>query len=78
MREYYFTFGSNETHPFMGGWAVVHAQTMSDAINKFCEVHPKTTDGFINCALIYYESDFKATKMYTNGNFGKFEQEVIE
>ena len=77
--KYYFTYGGEGTNqPFVGGWTVVHAQTMSEAINKFCEVHPKTADGFINCAFIYNESDFRATKMYTNGNFGKFEQEVIE
>lgn len=75
--KYYFTFGSNKTQPFMGGWTVVHADSWEEAVNKFCEVHPKTADGSINCAFMYDENEFKRTKMYTNGNCGKFEQEVI-
>ena len=76
--KYYFTFGSNETQPFKGGWTIVYADSWEEAINKFCVVHPKTADGFINCAFVYDEDKFKQTKMYTNGNLGKFEQEVIE
>ena len=77
--KYYFTYGGEGTNqPFVGGWTVVNANSYTEAIDKFNAVHPTTKDGFINCAFIYNESDFRATKMYTNGNFGKFEQEVIE
>ena len=76
--KYYFTYGQNETQPFMGGWTVVHANSYAEAIDKFNTIHPMTKGGFINCAFVYDENEFKQTKMYTNGNFGKFEQEVIE
>mgnify|MGYP000859795895 FL=1 len=74
--KYYFTYGTHG-QPFSGGWTVVNANSYTEAIDKFNAVHPKTKDGFINCAFVYDENEFKQTKMYTNGNFGKFEQEVI-
>lgn len=76
--KYYFTYGQNETQPFVGGWTVVNANSYIEAIDKFNAVHPTTKDGFINCAFVYDENEFKRTKMYTSGNCGKFEQEVIE
>ena len=77
--KYYFTYGGEGTNqPFVGGWTVVNANSYIEAIDKFNAVHPTTKDGFINCAFVYAEEEFKQTKMYTNGNFGKFEQEVIE
>lgn len=76
--KYYFTYGSNETQPFIGGWTVVNASNYNEAIEKFILVHPLTKDGFINCAFVYTEEKFVKTRMYNVGNFGRFEQEVIE
>ena len=76
--KYYFTYGQNETQPFVGGWTVVNANSYIEAIDKFNAVHPMTKDGFINCAFVYTEEEFLETSMSKNGNFGKFQQEVIE
>lgn len=75
--KYYFTYGSNETQPFVGGWTVVNANSYIEAIDKFNAVHPMTKDGFINCAFVYTEEEFLETSMSKNGNFGKFQQEEL-
>lgn len=76
--KYYFTYGGEGTNqPFVGGWTVVHACGINEAIKRFCRIHPKTTDGFINCAFIYDEEEFAKSNMLENGNFGRFEHEVI-
>ena len=60
--KYYFTYGQNETQPFIGGWTVVNANSYTEAIDKFNAVHPTTKDGFINCAFVYDENEFKQPK----------------
>ena len=76
MRNYYFTYGS-EGHPFVGGWTRVIACNIHDAVDLFRKVHPDKTEGFLNCAAHYIDTQFYKTSMWHKGNFGSYEQEVI-
>lgn len=67
--KYYFTFGTDKTHPFRGGWVEVMAESLNSAIELFNEHFPPT-DGFVRCAFYYTESQFRKTGMLENGNFG--------
>ena len=71
----YFTYGSSG-QDFSGGWTRVVATDLRQAIALFRMYHPDH-NGFIHCCSMYREDDFKKTKMYSEGNFGKFENEVI-
>lgn len=62
MSKYYFTY-AQEGHPFCGGWTEVEAPNGHAACAAFRAYHPDKQDGFINCAAIYSEADFQATKM---------------
>lgn len=66
---WYFTYGQSGTQPFYGGWTEVTADTRAKAIELFREVHEDTSSGYINCAGIYSEKEFRQTKMPTEGNF---------
>ena len=66
MEIYYFTHGSDAG----GGWTKVLADSYELAVGAFCLYHPRR-DGFIDCSDIYDADDFRKTKMYRNGNFGK-------
>lgn len=71
MPKFYFTYGSACGHPFNGGWTEVDAPNYVDAVKLFRTVHQDDTEGFINCAGIYTEEEFKKTKMFCGGNFGR-------
>lgn len=74
---YFFTYGTSESMPFKGGWTVVMAESMKQAIEVFNIVHPPQ-NGLVNCSSIYSEEAFKATDMYINGeNFGYGRREII-
>lgn len=77
MPDFYYTYSSDGSQPFTGGWTVVTAQNQKIADNIFKAYHPHTIPDVINCAGIYNEKTFKNTKMYHSGNFGKREQEHI-
>ena len=74
---FYFTFGSDETFPFKGGWVVVKASSFEEAVEKFKKRYGHE-NGPVNCAFIYPEDEFKKTKMYSLGNLGYFCHDVIE
>ena len=79
MTKFYFTYGS-EGHDYVGGWTEVEVDAPDDynaAIAAFNVVHPKAEDECIKCASIYFEDEFKKTRMYTEGNFKKFCHERI-
>lgn len=66
MEIYYFTYGADAG----GGWTKVVADGYGAAVEAFCIYHPRK-EGFVDCAEIYDVESFRATKMATNGNFGK-------
>lgn len=64
-----FTYGYD--HPSHGGWAEVKGvKTRDDAIALFNIFH-EPRNGFVACAGIYTEVEFRTTKMYLTGNLGK-------
>ena len=70
MKKYYFTFGI-EGQPFEGGWVIVEAQNIEQAIAVFRAVFPDESEGIVNCADYYSEERFKQTEMYKkNSNCG--------
>lgn len=76
---FYFTYGSDAG----GGWTKVVVGGFGDrqasyeaAVEAFCAVHPRK-DGFVDCAEIYDVSSFRATRMNTEGNYGKRTREII-
>lgn len=73
---WYFTY-SMEGQPFCGGWTRVIARSCEEAIQLFRMFHPDKNKGFVNCASMYGEREFKNTRMYRDGNFGEREVETI-
>lgn len=73
VNKYYFTYGCDKEEskqPFEGGWTeIVLPEDLGEncARRLFSLIHPKD-DGFLNCAGVYSEEDFKNTRMYTKGN----------
>ncbi len=76
MKDFYFTYGSDERYPFRGGWTRITAQSINVALNVFVGLHPNR-DGCLNCCHYYTEEEFNATSMPNNGNLGAFEHEHI-
>lgn len=68
MQKFYFTYGG-EGYDYAGGWTEVEAPDYDAAEAAFNCFHPRR-DGFIACAFIYPEADFKATRAFREGNFG--------
>ena len=79
MAKFYFTYGSDTDYqPFNGGWTEVKAETMEQAVEAFCIIHPRKNK-VIPCAMIYSEEVWKTTKMGMTGkNFGVGLRETIE
>lgn len=69
LKRFYFTFGTNEHFPFIGGWVVVFANDRKEAVEIFRKHHPDHTPGIINCSDIYTESQFQSSGM-VDGNLG--------
>lgn len=76
LKEFYFTYGTCG-QPYLGGWTVVLAENLKQAIAVFRIFHPDENEGLINCADFYDEAQFKETQMYREGNFGAFCHERI-
>ena len=72
MSKFYFTYGSDCSQPFNGGWTEVEASNFETAVKLFRIVHKDTTEGFVNCAGMYPEDIFRSTDTFHNGNFGKY------
>lgn len=59
MKNYYFTFGSDERFPFTRGqFVLVKAGSMKEAAEKYKAKHPCRIPGILNCASYYPESVF--------------------
>lgn len=76
MKNFYFTYGT-EGHPFVGGWTKIEAPNRSIAVAIFRSIHPDVLPELVNCSSIYEEDEFRKTSMWTKGNFGKHEVEVV-
>jgi len=79
---YYFTFGSSG-QLFQGGWVRINANTLAEAQQKFIDHYGDKAwtwndRGVPNYAFGYPEDRFQSTRMFREGNFGKFEHEFIE
>ena len=75
---FYFTFGTGEEYPFYGGWVQIKAYNADEACDKFRARFPDHETGFLNCAFVYTEEEFKKTGMAEKGNFGFLCHELIE
>lgn len=67
--KFYFTYGT-EGHPYYGGWTEVEAPSWEAAVAAFRAYHPDELKGIVNCAFIYTEAHFMATRMSREGSFG--------
>lgn len=77
--KFYITYGN--THLFVGGWSLVHADSKEEAIHKLYKNHPTLcavhVPNYYVFSSIYNEEEFKKTGMKTKGNFGRFQHEEI-
>jgi hypothetical protein len=67
----YFTFGNGKTMPLRGGWLLILAENIDEAIEIFRQYFPDKTPGTINCSTYRFEDEFLETDMYiSNDNLG--------
>lgn len=57
---FFFTFGSDEKYPYQGGYIIIRANDISEAIIKFQRKYPDREPGIsvINCAFYYNEQEW--------------------
>lgn len=77
MPKFYFTYSDDPAHPFYGGWTVIEAPRLKDAVEIFNMLHPskeKNRDGspILNCADYYTEERFLRTNMIKKGKLGAY------
>ena len=77
IKNYYFTYGTSKTMPFNKGWTKIEAPNRKSAVEIFRAYHPDINEGIVNCSSIYEEKEFHKTSMWTKGNFGAHEVEII-
>lgn len=76
MPKFYFTYGTDPSYPFQGGWTEVEAPDRNSADVLFRLFHPDRIPGILNCAFVYTEEEFLSTNL-PYGNFGACCQEHI-
>lgn len=74
---YYFTFGTDGTQPYKGGWVKIYAADRQQACEAFRREYPDKINGLLNCAGIYDEHYFEKSAMFKNGNFGAYCHDVV-
>ena len=47
-KNFYFTFGTDDTQPFYGGWVLVLAKDRNAAVNKFRKKYPDKEKDTVN------------------------------
>ena len=71
MKNYYFTFGSDENYPYgRDDYVMVEAGDFTEAVNLFRAVHPDRDNGCVNCAFWYSEEEWNGdggTSRYYKG-----------
>jgi hypothetical protein len=77
MDKWYFTFGVGDVgdtgQPYKGGYLIVEADTLKQAIEKFNRRHPMTKNGLVNCAFWYDQKQWDLVSELHNG----FSQESV-
>lgn len=67
---FYFTYGTDPGYPFEGGYTLIFADNMKEAIKLFRKRHPDRHKDVVNCAFIYtgdeFEEAFKKTTIKCN------------
>lgn len=66
MENFYFTFGSSLQFPFQGGYLIVVANNVKDAIAKYREKYPDVHENCVNCAFIYNEEEWNSLSRKSN------------
>ena len=73
LKPFVFTYGSDESYPYYGGWCVIYAENRSEA----CDIH-KDKYGLYkqeylgNFAFCYSMEEFAKTGMRESGNLGNY------
>ena len=62
MQNFYYTFGTSKTFPFQKGWVQVQAEDREQADQLFRSKYPDNFPGYVNCAFVYQEDEFKEIK----------------
>lgn len=75
--KFYFTYGTTDNMPFIGGWTEIEAPDRETACKVFRLFHPDKIKGLLNCSSVYDEKAFKDTCMAKVGNFNYFCHERI-
>lgn len=71
MPNFYFTYGTDGSQPFIGGWTEIEAPDGHTAVTLFRLYHPDKIKGILNCAWFYTQEKFEQTEMWQKGdNFG--------
>lgn len=56
---FYFTYGTDPGYPFEGGYTLIFADNVKEAIKLFRKRHPDRHEGVVNCAFIYTAGEFE-------------------
>lgn len=59
MEFFYFTYGTDPGYPFEGGYTLIFADNVKEAIKLFRKRHPDRHEGVVNCAFIYTADEFE-------------------
>ena len=85
LKNFYITFGSDESMPYQCGWVLIKAVSLEQAQDKFIKHFGDSAvsaNGFINYASAYdqryYDGSVSEGGMFATGNMGKFLHEIIE
>lgn len=75
---YYYTYGTNDKYPFVGGWTEIVANSHAVANQVFKRIHPNLTNPeYLNCCGVYLHDEIVNTTMFRDGNFGRHAHERI-
>ena len=76
--KFYFTYGTTDNMPFIGGWTEIEAPDRETACKVFRLFHPDKIKGLLNCSSVYTEEQFKKTDMSgADGNYHRHCHERI-
>ncbi len=58
IKNFYFTFGSDEDFPYQNGFIVIRAKSEVDAYAEFRTMFPDRNPGVLNCSFVYTEDEW--------------------
>lgn len=56
---FYFTYGADPGYPFNGGYTLIFADNVKEAVKLFRKRHPDRHKDVVNCAFIYTADEFE-------------------